>query len=117
MKKTDVQDKASKKRKQYDFEEDQKIVDVVLKNLGDNLMNSFDIPGHGLVKLSSELNREEKSIQYRWRYFIREWIKQDQENDTEDWQNYGQAALFRRENITGYFKRQTEKRKQKDIKY
>ena len=88
-----------------------KIGDIVLKHLGDNRTSSFDIPARGLEQLSSELNREEKSIQSRWRYHIREWIKQDEENDREDWHNHGKAALDRRDNITGYFKRQTERRR------
>lgn len=111
MKKEDRQNKSFKKRKQFAFEEDMKIVDIVLKHLGDNRTSSFDIPARGLEQLSSELNREEKSIQSRWRYHIREWIKQDEENDREDWHNHGKAALDRRDNITGYFKRQTERRR------
>lgn len=111
MKKEDRQNKSFKRRKQFAFEEDMKIVDIVLKHLGDNRTSSFDIPARGLEQLSSELNREEKSIQSRWRYHIREWIKQDEENDREDWHNHGKAALDRRDNITGYFKRQTERRR------
>ena len=108
--------KAAKRRQKLDFEEDQKIVNVVLENLKDNLLNSFDIPSRGLEKLSSELNREEKAIQQRWKYSIRLWIKEDQENERDDWGNHGQAALDRRRNITRYFKIQTERKKTKNGK-
>ena len=86
-------------------------MNVVLENLDDNLdeLNSFEIPSRGLEKLSSELNREGKSFQSRWKYNIRVWIKEDQENKKDDWGNYGQAALDRRRNITRYFKIQTKK--------
>lgn len=107
--------KGVKKRQKFDYEEDQKIVNMVLDKLDDNLLYSFDIPGQGLVKLSSELNREGKHIQSRWRYSIRLWIKEDQENKKDDWYNHGQAALDRRIQITRYFKIQTEMKRPKTV--
>ena len=108
--------KAAKKRQNFDYEEDQKIVNMVLDKLGDNLLSSFDIPSQGLAKLSSELNKEGKKIQARWRYSIRAWIKEDQENEKGQWDNLSsQASRDRRIQITRYFKIQNEMRKPRTV--
>ena len=108
--------KAAKKRQNFDYEEDQKIVNMVLDKLGDNLLSSFDIPSQGLAKLSSELNKEGKKIQARWRYSIRAWIKEDQENEKGQWDNLSsQASRDRRIQITRYFKIQTEMRRPRTV--
>ena len=103
-----------KEKKWFDFEEDKKIVDTVLDILGDDLLNSFEIPSRDLKKLSSELKRKEKRIQERWIYKIRKWIKEDEENNTEYWRDLRPAARDKRLKIVRYFKREKAMRAESD---
>ena len=89
-------------------------MNVVLDSLeDDDDLNSFEIPSQGLEKLSSDLERGGNSIQSRWKYTIRAWIQQDQDNKIADWHTHGKTALDRRTNITRYYKRKIKTHKKK----